>query len=198
MVGWRVLGPGVDHLGKGDKSLVGYESIDFLDKQVAMRRPQRFGKFTIDDLPPIPDNHREREGYKDAQYAPGDYEAIISQRPIAVHALEHPTKFDSGVYLFRKMLREALRGSNPAAGIDGFLEWVAANDGAPNSVCSDYVLEVPEADTIEMEVARRRSLTKQIVQILVASDNLKGKARNEFVLQGLDTLERSMQDPKMA
>lgn len=198
MIGWRVLGPGVDHLGKGDKSLVGYESIDFLDGQVAMRRPQRFGKFTIDDLPPIPDNHREREGYKDAQYAPGDYEAIISQRPIAVHALEHPTKFDSGVYLFRKMLREALRGSNPAAGIDGFLEWIAANDGAPNSVCSDYVLEIPEADTIEKEIARRRSLTKQIVQILVASDNLKGKARNEFVLQGLDTLERSMQDAKMA
>ena len=36
-----------------------------------------------------------------------NYEAIISQRPIAVHALENPTKFDAGLYAFRKMLREA-------------------------------------------------------------------------------------------
>ncbi len=31
---------------------------------------------------------RARANYKDAQYAPGDYEAIISQRPIAVHAFD--------------------------------------------------------------------------------------------------------------
>ena len=43
-------------------------------------------KYKLEDLPPIPSDHRARENYKDCQYAPGDYEAIISQRPIAVQS----------------------------------------------------------------------------------------------------------------
>ncbi|CAL8480826.1 Rieske 2Fe-2S domain-containing protein [Caballeronia sp. S22] len=193
MIGWQIMGPGVDVRNKQKREMVGYEAIDFLDGQVAMRRPERFGTYKIDDLPPIPPNHRERSCYKDAQYAPGDYEAIVSQRPTAVHALEHPTKFDTGVYLFRKMLREALRGSNPATGAEGFLDWFVSEDGAPNTYCSDYVLEIPEGKTIEEEVQRRRSLTKQIVQILTSSDKLKGAARTAFVTEKIAELERAMQ-----
>ena len=37
MIGWRVMGPGIDTRGVGDKSMVGYETIDFLEGQVAMR-----------------------------------------------------------------------------------------------------------------------------------------------------------------
>jgi hypothetical protein len=91
------------------------------------------------------------------------------------------------------MLREALRGSNPAAGIDSFLEWFNAEGGAPNTFCSDYVLEIPEGKTVEEEVTRRRALTKQIVQILTASDTLKGNARTAFVKERIAELERSMQ-----
>ncbi|MBF5007115.1 Rieske 2Fe-2S domain-containing protein [Diaphorobacter caeni] len=193
MIGWQIMGPGIDVRSKQRRELVGYESIDFLDGQVAMRRPERFGKYKLEDLPPIPSNHRERAAYKDAQYAPGDYEAIISQRPIAVHALEHPTKFDSGVYIFRKMLRDGLRGANPPASADGFLQWFQTEGGAPNSFCSDYVLDIPEGKTIEEEVERRRHLTKRIAEILTESDALKGQARDVFVKQRVSELERSMQ-----
>src|SRR5271154_7108974 len=86
--------------------------------------------------------------YKDCQYAPGDYEAIISQRPIAVHALENPTKFDAGLYVFRKMLRDALRGLNPAASPGSSAEWLRKVGGAPNSYCCGNVLDVPEAENI--------------------------------------------------
>ena len=124
MLGWRVMGPGIDTRGIGDKSLVGYESIDFLEGQVAMRRPERFGQYKLEDLPPIPADHRARAHYKDCQYAPGDYEAIVSQRPIAVHALENPTKFDAGLFIFRKLLRDAVRGANPKAGPEEFAQWL--------------------------------------------------------------------------
>ena len=190
MIGWRVMGPGIDTRGVGDKRLVGYESIDFLDGQVALRRPERFGKYKLEDMPPIPSDHRERENYKAAQYAPGDYEAIISQRPIAVHALENPTKFDAGLFVFRKMLRDAVRGSNPAAGAEGFAEWLRAMNGAPNSYCSGNVFEVPEGETVEQEVARRRMVSKQIVAILTESDKLKGEERATFVRDKFEALEQ--------
>jgi phenylpropionate dioxygenase-like ring-hydroxylating dioxygenase large terminal subunit len=191
MIGWRVMGPGIDTRGVGDKSLVGYESIDFLEGQVALRRDERFGQYTIDDMPPIPTNHRERANYKAAQYAPGDYEAIISQRPIAVHALENPTKFDAGLYMFRKMLRDAVRGTNPAAGPESFAQWLRSQGGMPNSYCSGNVFEIPEADTVEAEVANRRFVSKQIVAILTESDTLKGEARAQFVREKMDQLEES-------
>lgn len=192
MIGWRVMGPGIDTRGVGDKRLVGYESIDFLDGQVAMRRPERFGKYKLEDMPPIPSNHRERENYKDAQYAPGDYEAIISQRPIAVHSLEHPTKFDAGLFAFRKMLRDAVRGTNPAAAAQGFAQWLRDVNGAPNSYCSGNVFELPQAETIEQEVANRRQLARKAVAILSEADGLTGEARAAFVKEKFDELERSL------
>jgi nitrite reductase/ring-hydroxylating ferredoxin subunit len=191
MIGWRVMGPGIDTRGIGKKEWVGYESIDFLEGQVAMRRPERFGQYTINDMPPIPPAHRERPNYKQAQYAPGDYEAIISQRPIAVHALEHPTRFDAGLYLFRKLLRDAVRGSNPAAGPAQFAEWLRSVDGAPNSCCSGNVLDIPEAATVEEEVANRRRVTRSIVNILTESEPLKDAQRTAFVQAKLEELEKS-------
>ncbi|SAL60852.1 Rieske (2Fe-2S) domain-containing protein [Caballeronia peredens] len=194
MIGWRVMGPGIDTRGVGKRELVGYESIDFLDGQVAMRRPERFGDYTIEDIVPIPPDHRQRANYKQAQYAPGDYEAIISQRPIAVHALENPTKFDAGLFMFRKMLRDAVRGTNPAASAQNFAEWFRENAGAPNSFCSGNVFEIPEGATVDEEVVRRRKVTKQIVAILAESEKFKGEARATFVRERFEDLEQSMKD----
>ena len=191
MIGWRVMGPGIDTRGVGKRELVGYESIDFLEGQTALRRPERFGKFKLEDIVPIPTDHRERENYKAAQYAPGDYEAIISQRPIAVHALENPTKFDAGLFLFRKMLRDAVRGTNPAASAQQFAEWFREQGGAPNSYCSGNVFDIPEGATVEEEVAQRRRVAKQIVAILTESDRLKGAERAAYVKAQFEQLEQS-------
>lgn len=192
MIGWRVLGPTIDTRGVGDKNMVGYEAIDFLEGQVAMRRPERFGKYKLEDMPPIPSNHRERANYKDAQYAPGDYEAIISQRPIAVHALENPTKFDAGLYMFRKLLRDAIRGSNPGASAERFAQWLKDSNGAPNSFCSGNVFHLPLAKTVEEEVAQRRMLSKQVIAILNESDKMSGPARTEFVKSRFEELEQTV------
>lgn len=192
MIGWRVMGPGIDTRGVGDKSMVGYEVIDFLEGQVAMRRPERFGRYKLDDLPPIPTNHRERANYKDAQYAPGDYEAIISQRPIAVHALENPTKFDAGLYAFRKMLRDAIRGTNTAAAGDGFANWLRELDGKPNSFCCGNVLDIPEAGTLEEEVKNRRKVLRDVVSLLADSEGKHDADRAEFVRHGMAAIEQSI------
>ncbi|MCB1957984.1 MAG: Rieske 2Fe-2S domain-containing protein [Rhodocyclaceae bacterium] len=191
MIGWRVMGPGIDTRGIGDKRLVGYETIDFLEGQVAMRRPERFGEYALEDIPPIPSDHRARANYKNCQYAPGDYEAIISQRPIAVHALENPTKFDAGLFMFRKLFRDALRGSNPAAGPEQFAQWLRDCGGAPNSYCSGNVFDLPESAVVEDEVRNRRRLAKEVVAILTAADGLRGDERGEFVKAKFEALEQS-------
>ena len=192
MIGWRVMGPGIDTRGVGDKSLVGYETIDFLEGQVSMRRPERFGKYKLEDTPPLVTDHRARANYKDCQYAPGDYEAIISQRPIAIHALENPTKFDAGVFMFRKLLRDAVRGKNPQSGPEQFAQWLRDNAGQPNSYCSGNVFDLPVGRTTEEEVTSRRHLAREVVKILTQAEGMKGRAREVFVKEQMEALQQDV------
>lgn len=50
-----------------------------------------------------------RTCYEDTQREPDDCEAQVSQRPIAVHALEHRGTTDMGIVMFRKLLWKALK-----------------------------------------------------------------------------------------
>ena len=47
--------------------------------------------------------------YEASQRQPGDYEAQVSQRPIAVHALEHLVATDRGIAMFRNQVRRGIR-----------------------------------------------------------------------------------------
>ena len=47
--------------------------------------------------------------YDDMQRGPGDFEAMVSQRPISVHALEHLGVEDRGITMYRKGLRHRVR-----------------------------------------------------------------------------------------
>jgi hypothetical protein len=56
--------------------------------------------------------------YEAGQRQPGDYEAQVSQRPVAIHGLEHIGATDRGVMLFRNLTRRGIRavaaGRDPA------------------------------------------------------------------------------------
>jgi phenylpropionate dioxygenase-like ring-hydroxylating dioxygenase large terminal subunit len=47
--------------------------------------------------------------YEAGQRRPGDYEAQVSQRPIAIHGMEHLGTTDRGVSMFRKQVRRGIR-----------------------------------------------------------------------------------------
>jgi hypothetical protein len=49
------------------------------------------------------------ESYEESQRHPGDYEAQVSQRPIAIHGLEHLSATDRGVTMFRNQIRRGIR-----------------------------------------------------------------------------------------
>jgi nitrite reductase/ring-hydroxylating ferredoxin subunit len=55
--------------------------------------------------------------YKERQKVPGDYDAMVSQGPTAIHDAEHLGANDAGIVLFRRALREGIeavgRGEDP-------------------------------------------------------------------------------------
>ena len=84
-MGWRYFNSLIDPRGQGDASAVGKERIDFVGQ-------------TADE-----------RSYKERQRQPGDYEAQVSQRPIAIHALENRASSDRGVAMLRKLIRQGIR-----------------------------------------------------------------------------------------
>ncbi len=92
-------------------------------------------------------------------------------------------KADGGVYMFRKLLRDAVRGENPDASGAAWREWLET--GPINSYCSGNVLEIPEAPTLEEEVERRRIAAQQVINATTESDSLEGEARASFMKQKL-------------
>jgi hypothetical protein len=51
------------------------------------------------------------------------------------------------------------------------------------------VFDMPEAATVEEEIARRRKLSKGVVAILIESEKLQGETRTAFVRDKMAALE---------
>ena len=97
--------------------------------------------------------------YEERQRVPGDYDAQVNQRPIAVHALEHLASTDRGVSMLRNMVRHGIRmvqdgGDLHSVGVAG--------DPAP-TYAHDIVLDVPEAATAAADSELLRDLGRRQV-----------------------------------
>ena len=97
------------------------------------------------------------------QREPGDWEVLTSQRPIAVHALEHLGSTDTGVALLRQLLREAARGeisADPAP--------LKRASGLLHTYVQDTVLELPRyADDGDRDYIRQigRRVTEIVTDV---------------------------------
>jgi phenylpropionate dioxygenase-like ring-hydroxylating dioxygenase large terminal subunit len=90
-IGWRFFSTQLDPEGRGERNNVGKEKIDFIGQTA------------------------EERSYHERQRQPGDYEAQVSQRPIALHALEHHGGSDAGVIRLRHLLRKRVRSLDQGA-----------------------------------------------------------------------------------
>jgi phenylpropionate dioxygenase-like ring-hydroxylating dioxygenase large terminal subunit len=159
--GWRHFNDEVDpdHVGRPEDC--GVDRIDFLVGQTGNR------------------------SYDEAQRAPGDWEALVSQRPIAVHALEHPGKSDIGVYMCRKLLREAVRGNTPSDSTRAVA--AAAGDTLP-MYAQDTILRIPRREGDE-DRKLILQVGKQVLEITKEADLLSGRERDAHVRRRLDDLD---------
>ena len=166
--GWRMFGDGIDPLRMGNEAKVGWDDMDFLVGQVGDR------------------------SYEEGQRAPGDYEAISSQRPIAIHALEHAMGSDRGVYMNRRLIRSAVRGKNPAASPEAM--HARANARLPtHCYTQNTLLDIPRRPTEDEDNKLLLALGRSIVKTTADADVLTGQERDAFIHRRLEELEQSLQ-----
>src|SRR5262249_58868181 len=84
------------------------------------------------------------DSYEAGQRQPGDYEAQVSQRPIAIHGLEHIGTTDRGVILFRQRLRRGIHAIQAGQTPDGLCREA---DKIIPTYCNDTVVHIPPAPT---------------------------------------------------
>ena len=132
VIGWRFFNERVDPEGRGHRNKIGMNMID------------SFGQLA-DDRP-----------YEDHQRTPGDYDAMTSQRPIAVHALENLQMSDRGVVRFRRMVRQGIKAVR-SGNLVGTLQ--VDSGGVVPTYTQDTVLPIASAGrrdrTLVREVGRR-------------------------------------------
>jgi len=98
--------------------------------------------------------------YAERQRFPADYDAQASQRPVAVHALEHLASTDRGVIMLRRIVRDGIRAV--ARGEDPY--GVAWPEGRSiRTFTQDLVLRIPPAATPEADRQLLRATGRQVV-----------------------------------
>lgn len=160
--GFRHFNSTVDPDGLGCERDCGVDKIDFLEGQTGNR------------------------SYEVGQRAPGDWEALVSQGKIAVHAAEHPGTSDAGVYLCRKLLRDTLRGKGQPNTLYDRLQAMGKTLPlyAQDSVL--HATELPRAEDRKLIL----SLGKRVMEIMRGADELGDPAdRDAFVREQLDLLD---------
>ena len=98
--------------------------------------------------------------YAERQRQPADYDAQSSQRPIAVHALEHLGSTDRGVLMLRKIVRDGIRAvarDDDPAGTHG-------KEGATiRTFTQDVVLAIPPASDAEADRRLLRATGRAVI-----------------------------------
>jgi phenylpropionate dioxygenase-like ring-hydroxylating dioxygenase large terminal subunit len=104
--------------------------------------------------------------YEERQRVPGDFDAQVSQRPIAVHALEHQGSTDRGIVMLRKILREGAR--DVAAGRDP--KFLSRREGDVHLTYSnDTILRIPQRPTPEEDLKLLFETGRKIAQEFLES-----------------------------
>jgi nitrite reductase/ring-hydroxylating ferredoxin subunit len=111
------------------------------------------------------------EPYEMAQLHPGDYEAQVSQRPIAVHGLEHLGETDRGVSMFRNQVRRGIRavaaGRDPAGIFRG-------NGALIPTYCNNTIVRLPPAASEAMDKRQMRETGRRLADSYLNEPPLMG------------------------
>ena len=123
----------------------------------------------------LPGQLPETDSYEDSQRRPGDYEAQVGQRPIAIHGLEHLGATDRGVTLFRQQIRRGIRAVQAGQDPEGLCRNAAT---CIPTYCNDTVVHVPAAPTPAEDRQLLRTTGRTLAESYLAQPPLgAGRAR---------------------
>jgi phenylpropionate dioxygenase-like ring-hydroxylating dioxygenase large terminal subunit len=109
------------------------------------------------------------DSYEAGQRQPGDYEAQVSQRPIAIHALEHIGATDRGVMMFRNQTRRGIRAVQAGRDPTGLCR--DAGVVIP-TYCNDTVVRLAPHNDPEMDRQRMREAGRRLAESYLKSPPL--------------------------
>ena len=101
------------------------------------------------------------ETYEASQRQPGDYEAQVGQRPIAIHGFEHLGATDRGIILFRRQIRRGIRAVAEGRDPDGLFR---QDDLVIPTYCNDTIVHVTPAATPEADQKLMRETGWKLAQ----------------------------------
>jgi hypothetical protein len=113
----------------------------------------------------LPGQLPDSDSYEASQRRPGDYEAQVSQRPIAVHGLEHLGATDRGVIIFRQQIRRGIRAVQAGGDPEGLCR--EAGTLIP-TYCNDTVVQTPAAPTPEEDRQLMRTTGQTLAESYLA------------------------------
>jgi phenylpropionate dioxygenase-like ring-hydroxylating dioxygenase large terminal subunit len=119
--------------------------------------------------------------YEAGQRQPGDYEAQVSQRPIAIHRLEHLGATDRGVTMFRNLARRGIRAVQTGVDPNGLCRDMGT---VIPTYCNDTVVSVAPDDDPAKDRQRTRETGRRLAEsYLTEPPLLSGKAADDVGMQ---------------
>ena len=145
-IGWRYFSKELDPRSQGDASNVGVEKIDFIGQT------------------------KNERSYEDSQRQPGDYEAQVSQRPVAVHKMENLASSDTGVAKLRNLVRTHVR--NLADG--GEIKHPKKNEfGHISTYTQDTVIKA------QLDELQQRKFSKNLIKNVKENSHFSPEVRRQ-------------------
>jgi len=137
-IGLRHFNKVIDPLNQGREDQIGLGKVDFMGQ--------------TDEHP-----------YLDRQRSPGDYDALIGQRAIAIHANEHLSSTDKGVAMVRRQIRRGIRAIQEGKPLPLPRRYT---DGVVPTYNAEIILGVPSAggDDAKLIQASGRSTCEIIIR----------------------------------
>ena len=115
--------------------------------------------------------------YQERQQVPGDFDAQVSQGPIAQHSLEHLTQCDKGVVMLRRLLMKEIRKLEAG---EALTNSPLRSHGTVPTYTHDTVVEIPpRAGEDDVELLRR--VGRDITQIVTAGSHHESDNRLDEV-----------------
>ena len=100
------------------------------------------------------------ENLEDQQRQPSDYEAQVTQRPIAVHDLEHLAASDRGITMFRKLVKNGIQavkeGRDPGT--------LSRGQEPVSTFCNDTVVYSPAVGSPEEDIQLVRETGRKLAE----------------------------------
>jgi hypothetical protein len=111
--------------------------------------------------------------YEEAQRRPQDFEAQVSQRPIAVHGMEHLGTTDRGITMFRNQIREGIRAVKGGEDPVGLFRH---DPGVVPTYCNNTVVRVAPAKTPELDKKLLRQTGRRLNEGYISAPPLLAAA----------------------